>query len=167
MGLAALQDWIDQEGERRSQRQVCPITGTTVEEAWQAERVLLRSLPTPCPQPFDVVVVRPVQRDCLVNFEGRQYAVPFLYCREQVEVRGCAGTVQIVARDTGQILKTYPRGTQARLLIDPQCYEGEGTPRVSAPVPLGRLASRIQELEADGVERRSVDWYAELVETAR
>jgi hypothetical protein len=114
-----------------------------------------------------VAVVRQVQRDCLVNFEGRQYAVPFVHCREHVEVRGCAGTVQIVAQDTGQIVQSYPRGTQERLLIDPACYDGEGTPRVCAPVPLGRLAKRVQELEADGVERRSVDWYAALVEVGR
>ena len=53
-------------------------------------------LAAPLEQPVDVSVVRPVGRDALVHFDQRQYAVPFEYALRQVEVRGCAGTLQIV-----------------------------------------------------------------------
>ena len=37
----------------------------------------LAELPELLPEPFDVVVARPVHPDCRVHFEGRQYPVPF------------------------------------------------------------------------------------------
>ena len=40
--------------------------------------------------------VESVRSDCHVDFEGRQYPVPFQYVGLTVEVRGCAGKVQIV-----------------------------------------------------------------------
>jgi len=63
------------------------------------------------PEPFDVAVNRPVGRDCLVCFEGRSYTVPFGFAGQVVEVRGCAGTVQILAAE-GRVLREYPRGTE-------------------------------------------------------
>src|SRR5690606_35745196 len=74
--LEELQGWTDERLERWTWRAICPATGAPVAEAWAAERTLLRPLPVPLPEPFDVVVSRPVGRDGMVHFEGRQYAVP-------------------------------------------------------------------------------------------
>ena len=70
-------------------------------------------------------VLRTVGIDALVAFEGRQYSVPFRHVGERVEVRGCAGTVQIL-KDC-RIVATHPRGTSERLVIDPGHYEGPNT----------------------------------------
>ena len=75
--------------------------------------------------------------------------------RQRVEVRGLAGQVQI--RKDGAIVATHPRGTAARLVSDPDPYEGASTERVVAPPPLGRLGRRLQELAATPVAQRSVD----------
>ncbi len=80
----------------RSQRRRCAATGTTVAEAFAAEGPLLRRLPDPSPEPFDIVVTRVVAMDCTVAFEGRRYGVPFAHVDLPVEVRGCAGTVRVV-----------------------------------------------------------------------
>src|SRR5215211_3270923 len=93
--LAALQAWTDGRLEELARERRCPASGTSVAEAWAQERVLLTPLPAPLPEPFDVVVMRPVGRDGLVCFEGRQYSVPFRLIGETVEVRGVAGAVQI------------------------------------------------------------------------
>jgi hypothetical protein len=133
-------------------------------EAWEAERELLTPLPEPLPEPFDISVTRPVHRDCMVHFEGRQYAVPFAYVGRHVEVRGCAGTVQILFE--GKILRAHPRWTRERVIVDPTCYEGEGTDRVLPPPPLGRIGRRLQEILETPVEKRPVDLYAALMEVA-
>jgi hypothetical protein len=140
------------------------VTGTSIEAAWQAERQLLRPLPDPCPEPFDVVVSRQVSRDCLIGFEGRQYGVPFAYALSEVEVRGCAGVVQIVDPAQARIIKTWPRGTAARLLIDQDCYDGESTERVAAPMPLGRVGRRLVELTDHAAPKRSIEIYAALAD---
>ena len=57
-------------------RLTCPVTGSTVVEAFGVEQRALQPLPTMA-EPFDVVVTRRVSRDCLVSFEGRRYSVPF------------------------------------------------------------------------------------------
>ena len=85
--------------------------------------------------------------------------------RQRVEVRGLAGQVQI--RKDGAIVATHPRGTAARLVTDPDHYEGAGTERVVAPPPLGRLGRRLQKLQAAPVTHRSVDLHAALAEAAR
>ena len=126
---------------KRSRDRRCPITGKSVWESWQVEKQALKPLPETLPTPFDVEVVRTVSDDCLVWFEGRQYAVPFPHMRRSVKVRGCPGRVEIYA--DGQLLKSYPRGTAARILIDQSCYEGEGTDRVQRPAPLGALGREI------------------------
>ena len=86
-------------------RTICPATGTTVAQAWEAERALLRPLPALLPEPFDVVVTRPVYCDCTVHFEGRQYMVPFTCVGRHVEVHGCASTVQILFE--GKVIREY------------------------------------------------------------
>jgi len=164
MSLEALQEETDERVERWSRQAICPATGLTVEESWLREREHLGELPA-LPEPFDVVVLRPVHRDCLVHFEGRQYAVPFRYVGRLVEVRGCVETVQIW--HDGELLREYPRGTVQRLLLDPSCYEGESTAEVRRPTPLGRLGRRLQEIYEMPVAARPVDLYAALAEAAR
>jgi transposase len=163
--LEEIQAWTDERLERWTKKAICPVTGTTVAEAWEAERPLLRPLPALVPEPFDVVVTRPVQRDCMVWFEGRQYAVPFEHVGRHVEVRGCASTVQILFED--RVVRAYPRGTAERVLIDPTCYEGASTDRVIAPTPLGKMGRKLQELVETPAPRRSIDYYVALSEVAR
>jgi len=163
-GLGGLQAWTDDRLDRWSRGAICPATGQTVDESWQAELEGLRPLPI-LPEPFDVAVTRRVGRDCLVAFEGRQYAVPFQHAYSPVEVRGCAGVVQIWAE--GRVLKEYRRGTDERLLMDADCFEGEATDRVTPPPPLGRMGKKLQEIYELPVEARPLDLYAALSEVAR
>ena len=159
-----LQQWSDRQLEAWSQRATCPATGQSVQTSWEQERERLTPLPL-LPEPFDVVAQRPVHKDSTTQFEGRTYAVPFLYVGQVVEVRGCAGKVQIVAG--GRVVQEYPRHTQERILIDPQCYEGPGDNRVSPPPPLGKMGRRLQEILRLPVEQRPLGLYAALAEVAR
>jgi transposase len=163
--LAALQAWTDRRLEELAGERRCPASGTSVAEAWARERALLTPLPEPPPEPFDVVVVRPVGRDGLVCFEGRQYSVPFRLIGERVEVRGAAGAVQIL-KACAEVAR-HPRGTDRRLVVDPRHYDGPGTERVIAPPPLGRMGRRLQELAEAPVLQRSIELYAALAEVAR
>jgi len=165
--LADLQRYTDERIERADQHRLCPVTGKSVADSWAAERELLRPLPATLPEPFDLIKKCEVYKDCTIRFEGRTYSVPFEYVRKTVEVRGCSGTVQIVDRRTGTVLKEYPRGTERLLLIDQDCYEGDGTDEVKRPRPFGKMARRIQQLAAQPVQLRSIDLYAELAEVAR
>lgn len=162
--LQELQAWTDEQTDRWARRAVCPATGLTVWESWERELEHLAALPI-LPEPFDVAVTRPVHTDCMVHFENRQYAVPFIHAGQQVEVHGCAGKVQIWA--DGEVVREYPRHTPERVLIDPSCYEGESTDRVLAPPPLGRMGKRLQEILLMPVDRRPIDLYAALAEVAR
>ena len=117
------------------------------------------------PEPFDVAVTRPVQKDGTISFEGRTYSLPFVLCGRAVEVRGCPGVVQMW--HDGCVCATHPRQTQERLLIDPSHYEGPGDERVVSPLPLGRMGQRLQEILAQPVEQRPLDLYAALAEVAR
>ena len=163
--LAALQAWTDERLAELAAARRCPATGTSVAAAWEQERPLLTPLPDPLPEPFDVAVMRPVGRDGLVCFEGRQYSVPFRLVGETVEIRGIAGAVRILK--ACEVVALHPRGTDRRLVIDPRHYDGPGTERVVAPPPLGRMGVRIQELARAPVARRSIELYAALAEVAR
>lgn len=165
--LAHLQSWTDQKIAVDVRRRRCPPTGTTVAAVWESERRLLRPLPATMPEPFDAVKTAVVARDCHVAFEGRRYAVPFAHVGLPVEVRGCAGTVQIVDPVTTAVLRIYPRQTVSRTLSDPSCYEGEATERVLPPTPLGAMALKLEEIRVAGVEMRSIEIYAVLAEVAR
>ena len=163
--LEQLQAATDTRLEERSQRLRCPATGTSIAEAWEQERRLLTPLPETLPEPFDIVVRRPVGIDCMVSFEGRQYSAPFRFVGQDVEVRGLAGHVQII-KDTEQIA-LHPRHTDQLIVRDESHYEGEDTDRVLAPMPLGKMGRGLQALAADNVQYRSIDIYARLAEVAR
>lgn len=162
--LEQLQAATDERIERWAKRAVCPVTGRTIQESWEQELKKLAPLPL-LPEPFDVAVTRPVHKDSTVRFEQRTYTVPFAFVGQRVEVRGCAGKVQILAE--GRVVQEHPRGTEERLLIDPACYEGPATDHVLAPVPLGKMGRRLQEIYEMPVELRPLDLYAELAEVAR
>jgi transposase len=163
--LDELQAWTDARVADRGHRRRCPATGTTVAEAWAAERRVLTPLPEPLPVPFDVAISRRVGVDGLVAFEGRQYSVPFHLIGKTVEVRGIAGAVQMLKACT--VVAEHPRGTDARLLIDQAHYDGPSDDRVIAPPPLGRMGRRIQELIDAPVAHRAIEVYDALVEVAR
>jgi transposase len=163
-GLADLQASSDAQLEQSDGRRVCPATGLSVQESWRLEQRLLRPLPL-LPEPFDVVVTRPVQRDCTIHFEGRAYSVPFVLCGLLVEVHGCAELVQVW--HDGVVVAQHPRHTAQRLLLEPGHYEGAGDERVVPPVPLGKMGQRLQEILEMPVEQRPLDLYAALAEVAR
>jgi hypothetical protein len=86
--------------------------------------------------------------------------VPFAHVGERVEMRGCAGTVQVL-KDC-RLIATHQRHTPARLLIEPAHYEGPSTDRVVAPPPLGRMGAKMMELAP--VAHRAIEFYAALAE---
>jgi len=160
--LEDLQMATDERISARTKRLICPVTGRSIVESWRAEQEHLLSLPQTLPEPFDVQVTRAVSDDCLVSFEGRQYEVPFAFMRRSVQVRGCAGTVEVFSSE-GQHLASYPRGTDCRLLLDQRHAEGHGGDRVMPPTPLGELAQAIVLERSWEVARRPIDDYLELV----
>ena len=160
--LEDLQSATDERVRSRAGRLICPVTGRSILESWQAERESLLLLPETLPEPFDVQVNRPVSDDCLVSFEGRQYEVPFAAMRRTVQVRGCAATVEIYGAD-GRPLASYPRGTECRLLLDQRHAEGGGDARVMPPTPLGKVGRAIVLEKSWEVTRRPIDDYLELV----
>jgi len=165
--LGDLQTHTDEQLNRDVKVRPCPVTGTSVFDAWQTERKLLRPLPATLPEPFDLIRTCNVHKDCTIRFEGRTYTVPFRYAFGSVEVRGCSGFIQIVDRNDGQVVKQYPRKTDQLLWVDPACFEGEATPEVAAPRPLGKMARKLSEIASMAVEQRSIDIYAQLAEVAR
>lgn len=163
--IEALQAATDTRLEERASELRCPATGNSIAETWEQERRLLTPLPETLPEPFDLVVRRPVGVDCMVNFEGRQYSVPFRFVGREVEVRGLAGRVQILKDNA--VIAVHPRHTDQLILRDEAHYEGEDTDRVRAPMPLGRMGRRLVEIAAGNVQHRSLDIYARLAEVAR
>ena len=117
--LSDLQTWTDNRLDQDANRRVCPATGHTVAETWEAERPWLRPLPALLPEPFDLVKTVPVHKDGSVHFEGRTYIVPFVHVGREVEVRGCSTCVQVLDPKTATVLVSYPRHTPERILIDP------------------------------------------------
>jgi hypothetical protein len=167
---------LDEQAVRLMGRLICPVTGTTVAEAFRAEQHMLQPLPTMA-EPFDVVVTRRVSRDCLISFEGRRYSVPFAWVGRHVDVWGTLR--HVVIRGAGDEVARHARGTRARLLIDPGHYEGPSTDRIERPTPLGHRArlqlaglsssSRSSLLLMPGREQivRPLDDYVRLVEALR
>jgi transposase len=163
--LAELQSETDAAVERSAKRRICPATGLSVWESFVAEQAQLQPLPELLPDPFDLVAQRRVAIDSTVQFEGRTYSVPFRFADQVVEVRGCASTVQVWTE--GQIVASHARHTRSRIVLDPAHYEGPSTERIQAPVPLGRMGRRLQEISAIVPERRPIDLYAALAGVAR
>jgi transposase len=163
-GLAELQEWTDRRIEEQAKRRICPATGKTVEESWEREKAFLQPLPI-LPSVFDVAVTRPVHGDSTVNFESHTYSVPFRLVEEEVEVRGCAETVQFVHE--GEVVAEHRRHTEALLVVDPRHYEGPGDERVAAPTPLGKMGRKLQEILQMPVQQRPIDLYAALAGVAR
>jgi transposase len=164
--LEALQAALDARAAELHARRRCPVTGTSVAEALEHERAVLQPMPA-VHEPFDCVVARRVSRDCLVSFENRRYSVPFAWVGRTVEVRGTARDV--VVYGDGAELARHPRHTQERLLLAPAHYEGDSTPAVLAPVPLGararaQLAASYAALPAPATVTRSLAPYVRLVE---
>lgn len=139
----------------------CPATGSTIAEAYQAEKRFLAPLP-PLPAPFDTVCTRTVGSDCMISFEARQYSVPFRFVGEQVEVRGAHRQVQIL--HGAQVIATHPRGTDERIVIDPQHYTGESTQTHLPPMPLGKLGEILARLGETPVQQRPADLYQTIAE---
>lgn len=165
--LADLQVYTDETLRRDSVVRKCPVTGLSVHATWLSERKLLRALPETLPAAFDAIKQASVHKDCTIRFEGRTYSVPYRYARKTVEVRGCSGFVQIVDPSSGAILQQYPRKTRELLLIDQDCYEPDAfhdelSLDVPRPLPLGRMAKRLEEIAAQGVAVRSIDFYAAI-----
>ncbi|MEW6234124.1 MAG: hypothetical protein AB1656_01940, partial [Candidatus Omnitrophota bacterium] len=159
--LEVLQQTTNERIWSRAQRLTCPVTGKSVYETWGQEQPNLNPLPPTLPLPFDVQVHREVSQDCLVSFEGRQYHVPFSYVGRMVEVRGGPGRVEIYS--TTRLLATYPRGTECRLLIDQNLYEGKSADRVMAPTPLGQIAQEIVMEKSWEVPSRPLNQYETVV----
>ena len=163
--LSDLQGKTARQTLERSRRLICPVTGKSVYDSWQEEKILLQPLAQHLPSPFDCEVRRKVSRDCLVHFEGHSYSVPFPYTGRTVSVRGCSGEVEIW--HDGQLLKTYPRHTDCLQLIDQSCYEGESTGEVLAPIPLGEVGKRIVLQRSWEAPSRPIDRYSRYVEVVR
>jgi transposase len=159
--LEDLQRTTDSRILERAKRLICPQTGLSIHDSWHQEKLVLAPLPATLPEPFETQVSRIVSRDCLVSFEGRQYSVPFVHVGRQVQVRGSGDKVQILADH--RIIKTYPRGTQALLLIDQADYEGESTERVVRPTPLGALGQEIVLERSWEAPKRAIEQYASLL----
>ena len=157
----------------RAKKLINPVTGDTVHDTWLAEREVLQALPESLPVPFDVQVTRKVGRDCLVSFEGRQYAVPYTLAGRMVQVRGAPGSVQIIAGS--QVVQEYPRGTKAKLLIDQACYEPPEVSKtrlpnsvlpetgVVPPAPLGRIGRAIVADKSWEAAKRPLSEYEALL----
>ncbi|MEM6706016.1 MAG: IS21 family transposase [Acidobacteriota bacterium] len=154
-----LQEWTDERIERSDRRRQCPATGTSVWEAWLVERNSLTP-PDHLPEPFDVEVRRAVAIDCLVAFEAHQYSVPFRLVGQDVLVRGCHRTVQIVYGST--LVAEHPRGTARRLVIDSRHFDGEDTDDIVAPTPLGRVGRVLDDAMRETTQVRSIELYARL-----
>lgn len=162
--LSDLQAHSDEQLGQAERRSTCPASGRSVHDTWIVEQRALAPLPI-LPEVFDVAVTRPVHRDCTVAFEGRSYSVPFRFCGLRVEVRGGCGVVRMLY--DGQVIAEHPRGTQRRLVIEAEHYEGTGDERVDPPMPLGKMGRRLQEIVMQPVEQRPLDLYAALAEVAR
>lgn len=160
--IEELQAFSDETLKKEMMRLTCPSTGKSVYETLIEERKSLRPLPSEMPEPFDIIVTRKVHNDCLVNFEGHSYSVPFQYVGSFVQVRGCAGKVKIFKDQ--KLIATHPRHTERLLVIDQSHYEGKSTKDVASPEKLGKVTRALLECFDIPVEKRAVKVYEKLVE---
>lgn len=163
-GWDELQAWTDARVTHEAKARMCPATGTSVWDAWQAEQRCLAQVPL-LPEPFNLVATRIVAPDCTVAFEARRYSVPFACMGQVVTVHGCSRVVQVWAE--GRVIAEHPRQGRERIVIDPRHYEGDATTHVLPPLPLGRMGRRLQTIAEMAPQRRPLDLYAALAEVAR
>jgi len=112
-GWDELQAWTDQRVQRDAQACTCPATGTSVWDAWRAERLKLAAVPldTLLPEPFDLAVSRTVAPDCTVAFEARRYSVPFAHLGRAVTDRMLEHELRVQRRvRTSLVLSALPTG---------------------------------------------------------
>ena len=159
-----MQQATDQHVQRLARRRLCPATGISVADSLVQEQACLAPLPI-LPEPFDIAVTRTVAADATIGFEQRRYSVPFAWIGRRVEVRGASGRVQILADH--QLVASHPRHTPERIVIDPAHYEGPSTDTVQAPMPLGRMGKKLQQLASLRPEQRPLNLYAALAGVAR
>ena len=162
--LEELQAWTDVRLREWEERRESPATGLGVLESWEEERGLLGDC-TGLPEPFDLVGMRPVRKDCSVAFDGRSWSVPCGLVGERVEVRRCARRVR--ALYGGEVVADHSRESRSLIVRDLSHYEGKSTGRVIAPAPLGRMGRRLEEIGAMPPEERPLDLYAALAEVAK
>lgn len=162
--LEELQAWTDVRLREWESRRTSPATGRGVLESWEEEQRFLGDC-AGLPEPFDLVGLRPVRKDCTVAFDGRSWSVPFRLVGARVEVRRCARRVQVL--DRGEVVADHPRDASSLIVRDLSHYEGASTGRVLAPAPLGRMGRRLEEIGAMAPEERPLDLYAALAEVAR
>jgi transposase len=145
-----------------------PLTGTSIDEAWELERACLGKLPDTLPEPFDAASRRKVREDSLVCFDSKQYSVPWPLNGAEVELRQTAEEIEILV--AGEVIKRYPRWTKALRLIDQDDYEVAGPPGRKPPTPLGKIGRMVvlrKSWEVAGVGRaeagkRGIDVYERL-----
>lgn len=162
--LEELQAWTDVQLLEWESRQTSPATGRGVLESWEEERAFLGAC-AGLPEPFDLVGMRPVRKDCTVAFDSRSWSVPFRLVGERVELRRCARRVRALYR--GEVVADHPRDSRSLIVRDLSHYEGPSTGRVIAPVPLGRMGRRLEEIGAMPPEERPLDLYAALAEVSQ
>ena len=126
--LEALQAWTDDRPSERATRCRCPVTETSVAEAWDRERTLFMPMSETEPDSFAVVVDRRVAHDAQISFEGRQYGVLFRFAVQAVEARGLASHVLVGC----EVIACQPRGTEAQLITVDRHHDGSRTDRVRA-----------------------------------
>jgi len=162
--VAELQQLTDERVSDLYTELTCPVTGKSIYESWVFEQKYLRPLPETLPDAFDVQVSRTVTDTCLVNFESRQYEVPARYVGLSMIVRGCAGRVKIY-NNSGELIRTYPRRTDCRLLLDRTMEDFEGDERVVSPTPLGKLAREIvlEKSWEYNAPSRAIEEYSHIV----
>jgi hypothetical protein len=137
--LEALQAALDARSAELHARRRCPVTGTSVAEAFAQERAVLQPMPA-VHEPFDCVVARRVSRDCLVSFESRRYSVPFAGAGRTVEVLGTARDVVVYGE--GAELARHPLHTAHRLLARRRTTRGRRPLRAWRRCPWGRAPAR-------------------------
>ena len=159
--LEELQRVTDERVRNRSKQLVCPQSGLSVFESWGMEKRALAPLPAVMPEAFDLQTRCEVYPDCLVNFDGHQYTIPFKLMGRMVEMRG-AGK-EVLALYDGKVVKRYPRKTRTKSLIENNDFEGEGDDRVSRPTPLGKIGRQIVLEKSWETPLRRIDEYDRLI----
>lgn len=104
--MAHLQDFIDEKVQEFCERTICPVTGTTIQKAWEYERKYLCPIPADLP---DVPVYSgssKVQKDSTVYFQGNYYQIPEGFVAKTVRCINTGTKIQIY--HSGNLLGDFP-----------------------------------------------------------